>query len=62
LALTAAEALSHSHAGMTAHYLVALVLEIRDELEKIPERRTRITYSPRSSGRLAKSAVKSPPK
>ncbi len=51
---TRSDILSHSHAGMAAHYSVAQVVEIREALEKITSERHAHNVSLASTIREAK--------
>jgi integrase len=57
---TRADILWHSHAGMTAHYSVAQVVEIREALEKITDERHANNVSLASIIREAKVPTKVP--
>jgi hypothetical protein len=57
---TRADILWHSHAGMTAHYSVARVVEIREALEKITDERHANNVSLASIIREAKVPTKVP--
>jgi len=57
---TRADILWHSHAGMTAHYSVAQVVEIREALEKITDEKHANNVSLASIIREAKVPTKVP--